>query len=110
MTTPASVRGPGPGLADIGTHGHELLQASLTKGHTAKTVYELVAPYLHGRETQLINEMLGWYRGQKNGYDSSVAIKYIACLNEVKALLEQLEREIAEGNRAQAKLHATAPE
>ena len=93
--------------AEIGARGHDLLQASLTKGHTARSVHELVSPYLTGRKDQIINEMLGWYRAQQEGYDATVAIKYIACLNETTALLEQLEREIAEGNRAQAKLFQT---
>lgn len=91
----------------IGPRAHERLQESLTKSHGARNVLEHAGPYLEGRKVQIINEMLGWFRSQTDGFDATVAIKYISCLNEASALLEQLERDIAEGNRAQAKLLST---
>lgn len=81
------------------------LEKRIEVGERAERAQESMAPYLQYRREQVIEEMLAWFRGQDSHFDPTVSIKYIAILNEVEALLEQIQREVKEGKQAQKKLY-----
>jgi hypothetical protein len=92
-------------MQEVGPKQMERLETTIETGAKAEQARGSIVPYLQERRESIIQEMLGWFRGAEETFDAATSIKYVAALNEVEALLEQIHREIEMGKRAQQKLY-----
>lgn len=83
-----------------------LLEEQIETGHAAGLIRQYAGKRLLQREEQIICEMLAWFRG--DGADPHRAVRYIAALSEVRALLEDTEHQEAKGAAALAELVSTS--
>lgn len=87
----------------------DTITRQIEEGKTAERVLAAAGPMLVAREDQIITEMLRWFRSIQDGIgqnDPHIAMRYIASLSEVRALLEENEHRVAKGTDAMAKFMA----